>query len=414
MSSGPGEAPDRVVAVPLKEFAGWGGGIDFIRLILEALLHDPALRVVALIPRQPLHKQVRKGLDAALRSVAALARGRVEWKPDRPIDPERVRAAIADFEPRVEIRTYPDSSRGLRSALRRAGAGVAIPCIRPLKAPGPPWVGYIYDFQHRYYPQFFPEAERAGRDATFSRMMAAAPVVICNSEAVRDDAERFHPGSARKIVVMPFAPVVRGEWFDLDPASARRRHAVPERYFIVCNQLWVHKDHPTAIRAFAAFLAQGGDPAAALVCTGGMHDYRDPGYPAAIRALVAELGLAGRVHLLGHIPKDDQIARVHGAIAVLQPTWFEGGRGGGAVLDALALGVPALLSDIPVNREIVHEGCRFFPREDPAALASLMLELAAAEPARPDRAELLRRAEAGMARLSLSLAGAMRRAREAR
>jgi glycosyltransferase involved in cell wall biosynthesis len=189
---------------------------------------------------------------------------------------------------------------------------------------------------------------------------------------------------------------------------------VPERYFIVCNQFWIHKDHPTAIRAFAGFRARGGDPGVALVCTGTVQDYRDPRYPGTIRALIWELGLEGRVHLLGHIPKDDQIALLRGAIAVLQPTWFEGGRGGGAVTDAVALGVPALLSDIAVNLEIVHDGCRFFPKGDPVGLAALMLELAAAEPARPDRAELVRRAEEGIARLSRALADVIGAAQEAR
>ena len=76
--------------------------------------------------------------------------------------------------------------------------------------------------------------------------------------------------------------------------------------------------------------------------------------------------------------------------------------------------MPALLSDIAVNLEIVHDGCRFFPKGDPVGLAALMLELAAAEPARPDRAELVRRAEEGIARLSRALADVIGAAQEAR
>jgi glycosyltransferase involved in cell wall biosynthesis len=76
------------------------------------------------------------------------------------------------------------------------------------------------------------------------------------------------------------------------------------------------------------------------------------------------------------------------------------------VADALAMGVPALASDIPVNREITHPGCRFFPRADPSGLASLMLEAAAHEASRPGREELLRQGEASLALLS----GALRRA----
>jgi glycosyltransferase involved in cell wall biosynthesis len=396
------DARGRVVAVPLKEFAQWGGGIDFIRLMLQGLLHVPGRRVVALIPRPTWTRRARAALKrAAHRLVGGKGRG----GPDQRIRPEEVRAAIADFIPRIEARFYPDSRRGLRAALRKVGADVALPCIRPLGSPAPcPWVGYIFDFQHRYLPQLFTEAERAGRDAAFTRMLAEARVVICHSESARRDAERFHPGSAGRIVALPFAPVPRDEWFGLDPAEARLRHRIPQRYFIVCNQFWVHKDHPTAIRAFAAYLARAQAGAEAdLVCTGKVDDYRDPAYPATIRALIAELGLEGRVHLLGHIAKNDQIALMRGALAVLQPTWFEGGRGGGAVYDAVALGVPSLMSDLEVNREIEDASCRFFPKGDPEALAALMEEVAAQAPPRPDQAELVRRAQARVATLSQAL-----------
>jgi len=402
------QLPVRVIAVPLKEFAGWGGGIDFIRLILEGLVQDRGLRVVALVPRPGLGRRLRQGLGRFLERL----RGRPAGTRQAPPRPEAVVAAIADFLPRITIRLYPDGRRGLCRALRRARADVALPCLRPLPPSCPvPWVGYLYDFQHQHLPELFSAAERAGRDAEFARMLARAAVVICNSEAVRADAERFRPGCAGRIIALPFAPVPRREWFDLDVPAARLRHALPERYFIICNQFWVHKDHATAIRAFAAFRAGGGDPDAALVCTGHPGDYRAPGHAAALRALIAELGLGGRVHLLGHLPKSEQIALLRGAIGVLQPTRFEGGRGGGAVLEALAMGVPALVSDIAVNREIVHAGCRFFATGDPAALAARMLELASHPAPRPEPAELLRRAEAGLGQLGASLAEAIARAR---
>jgi len=419
----PGQAGG-IIAVPMKEFVGWGGGIDFVRMVFQALLFDPGQRVVALVPRPTLGKRLRKGASAAWRSLRDLARGRVGWRlsldpgarkrapGDLGLRPEEVRTALADLMPRLELATYPDSGRCLRAALRRLGAGAAIPCIRPLGTPGPvPWVGYIYDFQHHHFPELFSETERAKRDEGFRRMLDQAPVVICNAEAVRADAERFRPGSGAKVMALPFAPFPRPEWFDLDPAQARARHGLPGRYFIVCNQWWVHKDHPTAFRAFAEFLARGGDPATALACTGHLRDYRDPAYPETIRALLAELGLEDKVRLLGYLPKADQIALVRGSIAVVQPTWFEGGRGGGAVADALAVGVPALASDIPVNREIVHPGCRFFPRADPSGLAALMLEAAAHEAPRPGREELLRQGEAGLALLSGALRQAIAMAR---
>ena len=408
--------PVRTIAVPLREFNGWGGGIDFIRLILSGLLRDPGLRVVALVPRRTWPHQARKHLSAAIAGLKGLARGgRWAWQPDRGVPARQVTDALADFRPRVEFRFHPDTSGGLRQALRRLRPDAAVPCIRPLPADFPvPWVGYIYDFQHRYFPGLFSEAERAGRDAGFERMLAAAKVVICNSETARSDAGRFHPGTEARILALPFAPIPHPEWFDLDTAAARRRHAVPERYFMVCNQFWVHKDHPTALRAFARFRALGGDSGMALVCTGKLEEPRDPAYPGRIRALIAELGLEGRVVLAGHVPKEDQIALLRGAVALVQPTLFEGGRGGGAVLDAVTLGVPSLVSDLPVNLEIEHEDVRFFPAGDPEALAALMVDVAAQPPVRKSREALLMAAEARVAKLAETLAEAVARCRAGR
>jgi glycosyltransferase involved in cell wall biosynthesis len=97
-----------------------------------------------------------------------------------------------------------------------------------------------------------------------------------------------------------------------------------------------------------------------IVCTGKMEDYRFPDHIRGLRDEVRGLGIEERVHCLGHIPKADQIVIMKGALAVLQPTLFEGGPGGGAVYDAISLGVPAILSDIPVNREIEGEENLFY------------------------------------------------------
>ena len=50
---------------------------------------------------------------------------------------------------------------------------------------------------------------------------------------------------------------------------------------------------------------------------------------------------------------------------MIQPTLFEGNPGGGAVVDAQAYGVPCIVSDIPVNREIpsCYETAFFQPHE---------------------------------------------------
>jgi glycosyltransferase involved in cell wall biosynthesis len=68
--------------------------------------------------------------------------------------------------------------------------------------------------------------------------------------------------------------------------------------------------------------------------------------------LLNSLGIADKVKILGHIPKLDQIALLKKSLAVIQTTLFEGGPGGGSVYDSISLGVPAIVSNIPINLEI--------------------------------------------------------------
>ena len=92
-------------------------------------------------------------------------------------------------------------------------------------------------------------------------------------------------------------------------------------------------------------------------------------------------GVTNRVHILGLIPKNDQIALLRGAIGLLQPTLNEGGPGGGSVYDSVALGISSIVSDIAVNREIQgEETVSFFRAQDPASLLAAMTALMQAPP----------------------------------
>lgn len=401
----------RVVAVLVDGFDNWGGGLDFIRLILNGLLVDRNLQVRLLIPQSTRRSRLRAWLGVLWRSAKSALKGRPRWQQTAKFEASRVAAAFADFGDRVRPLLYPGSHAGLVQALASCGAQVALPSIKPLGQDFPiPWVGYIFDFQHRHLPGFFTELACEERHRAFERMLNEAKVVLVNARAVRADSEEVFPGSSGKIVCMPFAPSPKPEWLNLSSAPVLSARGLPRRYFIVCNQFWAHKDHATVFKAYARYRTLGGDPAVGLVCTGGLHDLRAPDHLARMEDLIASLGISNQVHLLGHIPKTEQIALLRDAIAVLQPSLYEGGPGGGAVYDAVSLGVPSLVSDIPVNREIVGGNIRLFPPQDADSLARLMIS-AASEPVHrvPDE-QLLLEASHRLARLSEALDTAMRMA----
>lgn len=77
---------------------------------------------------------------------------------------------------------------------------------------------------------------------------------------------------------------------------------------------------------------------------------------------------------MGYVPKIDQISLMKNALAVVQPTLFEGGPGGGASYDAISLGVPVIASDIPVNKEMNHGDVTYFSVGNLDELENILLE----------------------------------------
>jgi glycosyltransferase involved in cell wall biosynthesis len=235
--------------------------------------------------------------------------------------------------------------------------------------------------------------------------------MVMNAKAVAEDMRRFTPEPLPGMHVLPFSPNLNPEWLQ-DRPELLTSHGVEGPYFIICNQFWMHKDHLTAFRAMAEIA--GRHPGASLICTGGTSDYRDPGYFGKLEAEAAKLGLGTRLRFLGHIPKRDQIELLKHAAALVQPTLFEGGPGGGSTYEAVALGQRVLLSDLPVNREIDGGDVRFFPAGNHRALAELMETILGEAPPPRIRTTLIAKSEARLKRNGDAIWASVRAAIEAR
>jgi glycosyltransferase involved in cell wall biosynthesis len=95
------------------------------------------------------------------------------------------------------------------------------------------------------------------------------------------------------------------------------------------------------------------------------------------------------IKILGHIPKNDQISLVKFTLAIVQSTLFEGGPGGGAAYDAIALGIPVIASNIPVNLEINCGDVSFFTASNHNQLAVALQKRGTKLKARPSNEKLL-------------------------
>lgn len=330
--------------------------------------------------------------------------------------PEQSLDSINSFGGELHTIVYRDrlySNGGLIKILKRQGYDAVVPfMVSPGRFPLP-WVGYIPDLQHKHHPEFFRPKECVLRDLQFTKLLRDARAIIVNSVDTKLDIERFYPGYDCRIFALPFAPILNPKWLATSPGEVVSRYRLPQRYFLVSNQFWAHKSHLTAFQALSSL---GSDHASvSMVCTGSTTDYRLPGHFPMLQRRIAGLGLESRILILGRIPKHDQIQIMRRAVAVIQPTLFEGGPGGGAVYDAVSTGTPVILSDIPVNREVETDGgqIQFFRSGCAEDLAAQMLVALRQRPEPFCNEELCRRSDLRAEKLGARLLEAIAHACQA-
>jgi glycosyltransferase involved in cell wall biosynthesis len=348
--------------VLLPQHFCWAGGLEFIRNILNGL--------TAVIPLYEW--QVLIALDEEFVNDDIYLQLQ-DYLANTIIIPEQI--------------LYSSRNNDLAKTLERNNIDIILPVNSDLGANFPvPWLAYIPDFQHKYLHCYFTEHECFVRETAFSARLRDCKTVVVNSSAVKSDIIKFYPWiNTERVKVLPFTPHPMPAWLGADPLKIKQKYGLPQDYFLICNQFWIHKDHPTAFHAFA----QLENKNVHLVCTGTLSDYRYPNYVEEQKALLNTLGISDRVHFLGHIPKLDQIGLLKGSIALVQPTLFEGGPGGGATYDAVALGISVLLSDIEVNQEVIGPEIYHFHQKDAEDLAKCMQKVLVKERKKPAEDVLL-------------------------
>ena len=375
----------------------WNGGVDFVFAVLRALLAAPSAADAefhVLVPSLPPRLWSKAFLKTIEQRAKSLFRRDGQLRTRQEMMAGLVRR-LEELGPRVRVHAIRNDHAAHREAADRLGLTAVVPAMRHLDlGPGCGVVGYVYDFQHVHLPHLFSAKARARRDRMFAEMMASARTVIVNARCIADELRTRHPASRAQVFALPFAPSPPPDWL-VDRPELAAAYRPAGRYFIVSNQFWTHKNHRTAFKAFARL--RQTHPDVTLLCTGDTTDSRDPAYFPSLQTELAAAGLTDAVRILGLIPKRAQIELLKGAVALVQTTLYEGGPGGGAAFDAIALDVPLLVSDIPVNREIDCGRAYFFGPTDDAALARLMEEALATETVRQPADTLL---AAGQARIA--------------
>lgn len=94
-----------------------------------------------------------------------------------------------------------------------------------------------------------------------------------------------------------------------------------------------------------------------------------------LKRRVKELGIEKYVRFMGYLPREDAIACVNASDVYVSTSFSDGTSA--SLLEAMALGVPSVVTDIPGNKEWIKDGWNGYlvPVKDPKSLAEKIVQL---------------------------------------
>lgn len=234
-----------------------------------------------------------------------------------------------------------------------------------------PTVEWIPDFQHKHLPKLFSENELKSRDKIHEKICRLCSCVIFSSSNAKQDAEEYYPAYKSKYEILHFVPATVDLKKVTDINILNKKYHVSEPYFLIPNQFWAHKNHKVVIEALNILYRE--KKRVSVICTGNTHDYRNPEYYKSLMEFASESGILDNFTILGIVPYTDLMGLMMHSVSLINPSLFEGWSS--TVEEAKSLGLPIILSDIPVHREQNPDGGIYFYPRDAEALAQIMWEL---------------------------------------
>jgi glycosyltransferase involved in cell wall biosynthesis len=283
------------------------------------------------------------------------------------------------YGPNVSYITYPWSnerriprtaSEHLYSPLRlRLGK---IDVLNTLMAPviraAPSLVIHLKTMHAYTEPEAISPLVRAYRRANYPRSARAADAIIINSESLRAEVEQYLDVDVRKLRLI-YEAVDHSLFKPGDPDEARARvasYGVTRPFVLFVSSLWPYKNCDGLLQAWARARPDLAGRQLAIVGAG-----RDKNYLDRLRALAAELGIAGDVVFVGGVPLAETVSFYRAADVFVYPSLNE--TFGLPILEAMACGCPVVTSDISAMPETAGGAAVLCDPKDPASIAKAMV-----------------------------------------
>lgn len=248
---------------------------------------------------------------------------------------------------------------------------------------GIPFAVTIHDVSFLAHPEWFRPRERWRRRILANRMAASASLIFTDSEFSRSEiASLLHVDANRLKVIPPGVSQVPGT----APADVSQPR---DPLVLFVGTLLNRRNLPELIAAFAK--AATATPAARLVIVGADRTWP----PQDLKQAAAAYDVASRVEIRSYLPHEQLRGHYSRASVFVFLSEYEGF--GLTPLEALAAGVPIVVLDTPIAREVYGDAAEFVGVGDIDSTANAIARFLESRAAARDQ---LSRAPAVLARYS--------------
>ncbi len=222
-----------------------------------------------------------------------------------------------------------------------------------------PSVAVLHDIQERFLPEHFTRAELEWRQDNYPDMCRSATRVVTSSRASAAAIIEAFAVEAEKVRVVPLSP--QPGLLEAPPIPIPRPQA---SFFFTPANFHRHKNHALLLDALCLLRQRRPRPTSIIFAGAEVSG----GYP--LRDEIAQRGLGETCRIVGGMSAGQMRFCYENALATVLPTRYEGF--GMPAVEAMALGCPLVLSDLPVLREVAQDAAVRFDPSNAAALADLL------------------------------------------
>jgi glycosyltransferase involved in cell wall biosynthesis len=227
----------------------------------------------------------------------------------------------------------------------------------------------VHDLYFLAHPEHATGEMKKDYPGLVEKNLRQADAVVCNSETtLREIETRLHIRPALARVISPGLPE---ELLGAEPAGMeelRAKFRIRGKFLLHVGMIEPRKNIPVLLEAFR-LVRRGGYDDLSLVLAGP----RGWGWPE-VESMLERYQLEDRVRVTGYLEEETLAGLYRQAELLVFPSRWEGF--GLPLLEAMALGLPAVISPAPALAELAGEGgALVFGEERPEALAEAVTHL---------------------------------------